>query len=161
MKEEATKLQDCIAEVAREYLPLLKELYPRPDKMSEEEYEAWLVKKQTKNAMLSMFGVFCKEERRQWAIYLTLLEDDVQPSKNVRIVSGPTKGEKEIRHCCNLLDNQTDAPLGLIGLYGDPLSLMKMMRLLRDHLNEIKMLDRFVDCKYFVPRGELPLDIFW
>ena len=27
MKEEATKLQDCIAEVAREYLPLLKELY--------------------------------------------------------------------------------------------------------------------------------------
>ena len=87
MKEEATKLQDCIAEVAREYLPLLKELYPRPkEKMSEEEYEDWLVKKQTKNAMLSMFGVFCKMERRQWTIYPTVLEDDVQPSKNLSLI---------------------------------------------------------------------------
>ena len=48
MKEEATKLQDCIAEVAREYLPLLKELFPRPENLSEEMYEDWLVKKQTK-----------------------------------------------------------------------------------------------------------------
>ena len=88
-------------------------------------YEDWLVKKQTKNAMLSMFGVFCKMERRQWTIYPTVLEDDVQPSKNVRIVSGPTKDEKEIRHCCNLIDNQTYAPIGLIGLYSDPLNLRK------------------------------------
>ena len=32
LKEAATKLQDCIAEAAQEYLPLLKEIYPRPDK---------------------------------------------------------------------------------------------------------------------------------
>ena len=149
MKAEATKLQDCIAEVAQEHLPLLKELYPRPDKISEELYEEWLVKKQTKNAMLSMFGVFCKEERRQWTIYPTLLEDDIQASKNVRVVSGPTKGEKEIRHCCHLLDNQTYLPLGLIGLYSDSLNLRKMRRLLRDHLKEIKILGRMVDCWYF------------
>ena len=83
------------------------------------------MKKQVKHAMLSMIGVLNKEDRRQWTIYPTLLEDDIQPSKNVRVVSNPTKGEKEIRHCCNLLDNQTYAPIGLIALYGDVLNLRK------------------------------------
>ena len=105
-----------------------------------------------------MFGGFCKIERRQWTIYPTVLEDDVQPSKNVRIVSGPTKDEKEIRHCCNLIDNQTYAPIGLLDLYSDALNLRAMKRLLRDHLNEIKILGRIVDCWYFVPEGKLPLD---
>ena len=100
-----------------------------------------LVKRQVKNAMLSMIGVFNKEERRQWSIYEATLEDDlpVAAGDNLRVVTGPN-GQKEMRHCCRLMDNQAYAPNGLIVLYGDISNLRAMKRMLNNHLDEIKIL---------------------
>ncbi len=60
----------------------------------------------------------------------------------------------EMRHCCRLLDNVTYAPIGLIALYGDVLNLRAMRRLLRDHVQEVKILGRIVT-RVFVPARSL------
>ena len=100
--------------------------------------------------MLEMLGVLNKEERYQWTIYRSSCEDDVPPSEHIRVVRDKTHpGELEMRHCCQLLDNQTYKPIGLLTLYGDILNLREMRRLLDQHANEVKFLGRVVDCWCF------------
>ena len=140
VKAAATKLQDCITEAAKEHLPLLRHLYPpKEDTENPDVYDAALVKKRTKAAMLEMLGVLNKEERYQWTIYRSSCEDDVPSSENLRVVRDKTRpGELEMRHCCHLLDNQTYRPIGQLTLYGDVLNLREMKRLLDQHANEVK-----------------------
>ena len=99
VKAAATKLQDCITEAAKEYLPLLRHLYPPKEDIENPDcYDVALVKKQTKGAMLEMLGILNKEDRYQWTIYRSSCEDDVPPSEHIRVVRDKTHpGELEMR----------------------------------------------------------------
>ena len=157
LKNSATKLQNCVEEAANEHISLLVGLYDQPANVSYDDWRDALVKRQKKNCFLQMIGIWNKDVKRQYTVHRTQFEEDMQ-SDQLSVVYDENV-VPSMKHCTQIVDNTTYAPIGRIALYADVLHLREIRRLLNMHHNEVTILGRCVDCFYFAttPANEVAL----